>query len=238
MSKLLQSALVAFSLLSSSALAHATLEFGGRVGYGIPLGDGTTTESSLESNVGAEVPLWLDLGARVTPNFGFLAFASWGFMGSGDRFESVCRYRETGNCEPIALHFRAGLQGQYHLFPDSRGARPWLGMGMGYELVRWGFRGENEGDGQEGEESYTVLGWELVNFQFGVDFPVADKVTAGPFTAFTLSEFVFARTRCSTHCVRCFEQCPYAEDERSNPELDSAALHHWVFLGMRVAVLP
>lgn len=80
---------------------------------------------------------------------------------------------------------RVGVQGTYGFAP--RVATPWVGAGLGYEwsLVHW----EVQGEGLSERADVTARGAELANVQAGLDWPVARRVSLGPFAMVTLGRY-------------------------------------------------
>ncbi|HEY6556793.1 MAG TPA: hypothetical protein VI072_05955 [Polyangiaceae bacterium] len=146
-----------------------------RLGYGIPLGtvDGVT-DGKLSDFASGQIPIWIDLAYRVTPNILVGLYASYGFAIMGD-------FCDEGDCSGADIRF--GLQGQYHLSPGES-FNPWFGLGIGYEIFDYSLESE-DGSSQEG----SLKGFEFVNLQAGGDFKLSDSVGIGPFVSFSLGQY-------------------------------------------------
>jgi hypothetical protein len=86
-----------------------------------------------------------------------------------------------------------------------------------------------EDDGEDVSADIGVRGFEFLNLQGGIDFPLSDAVGLGPFLAFTIARYDNLSTDCSGACGE-FES--YSED------IEEKALHHWLMLGARLSLLP
>lgn len=216
--------------LLAPATARANFEFGARTGFGVPLGGLTEEDGMSEAFVG-QVPLWVDLGARVTPRLSLSGFFSLGIGIPGEAFDDVCQEAERRGfeCAQTTFDLRFGFQAQYHFSPELAGPDPWIGAGVGYEVAGWGY--EVDQDGDEREITFGTGGFEFLNLQGGVDFPVSAKIALGPFGAFTLAQY-------SDMSIDCSGDCALTEGLEGSRAIDDKALHFWVFVGARVVVLP
>ncbi len=148
-----------------------------RLGYSIPLGKaGGDEDEELDLSFvsSGQIPIWLDLGYRVTPNLVLGLYGSYAFGFVGD----ACV--EGADCSANQIRF--GVQGQYHLSPGES-FNPWFGLGIGYEILNLHF----EGQGSDFDESFK--GFEFANLQVGGDFKVSDSVGIGPFVSFSLGQY-------------------------------------------------
>src|SRR5690606_37726648 len=120
-------ALVGCLTLSSAAFAQG-FEIGGRLGYGIPMGE-ATEDNDMSDGISGQIPLTLDIGYRaIEPLFvGIYLGYGFGFLSSDQ--EDAC---DLVNADCSVSTFDFGLQAQYHLAPGS-GTDFWFGGGLGYE---------------------------------------------------------------------------------------------------------
>ncbi|HEV8247905.1 MAG TPA: hypothetical protein VGP93_19155 [Polyangiaceae bacterium] len=193
-------------------------ELGFRVAYGIPLGKlengtGTASDSQLNDGISGQIPLWLDLGYRATPELMIGGYFSYGFGLIGSEFSDNCDHIDSCTVRDLRL----GADLQYHLQPQES-VDPWLGAGFGYEWLTFSFSDSGT------DLSATVRGWEFVSFQAGFDFPSGPTGGIGPFVAFSLGQY--DRTS-----VACDGSCNGLSDD--SQEIDDKALHQWLFLGVR-----
>jgi hypothetical protein len=208
--------------------AAAKPELGLRTGYAIPLGklSGDATEDMNEAIAG-QIPLWLDLGARIRDRVFVGAYFSYGFGILGGDLGDACDAAEEqaealgadSSCSTTDM--RLGAQAHYHFGPPNEN-HVWLGGGIGYEW--WRFGQSVEAGGQEATVSLTGHGFEFLNVQVGGDFPVAEGFALGPFAAFTLAQFGTVSIDCSGDCGT------FGSDSES---IDEKALHEWLFFGVR-----
>lgn len=218
------STLAAALALGAPAHAHAqvNLELGARTGLGLPFGDDTANDTT-----SWQVPLWVDAGVRLGRRAFVGAFFQYGFSSISESFERDCEDPDnwlgapgrTPSCRAGPAR-RLGLEALLHLGRPS-GVDPWVGAGAGYEWLGYGV--SLSAPGEEARLTATYRGFELLNLQGGVDFPIGESVAIGPFTALTLGRYRVRSFLCEGPCGP-----DYAE------RLEGEALHGWVFLGARV----
>jgi hypothetical protein len=190
------------------------LEFGARLGYGLPLGsiDGGTGSdfNKLFSNA---IPVWLDAGYRFTPNwyaglyfmYGVGSIASDASNGSGCNNPGVgCSIHDT----------RFGANVHYHVMPEAS-LDPWLGAGGGYEWVGFSKSSGNTSGGG------GLSGWEFLNLQAGIDFRATPAFVFGPFVTLTLTQFDTASSD--------------SGQSSGSASINNKALHEWLTIGARGA---
>jgi hypothetical protein len=176
-------------------------ELGFRTGVILPGGD-LVPGSKLSVGVGVQFPLVIDVGYRINElvSVGAVGQIAFGTLGSGS-----CG--STDSC--LDWNGRVGAEVQLH--PLGRAGRldPWLGVGFGYEWQTYG----------DSSETLTVGGFDFLNLDIGIDFPVG-KVHLGPFFGFTLGQF------------------SQASDSGKSNSIDDKALHYWFCLGLKLTVFP
>jgi hypothetical protein len=217
------------ALIPGLAQAKTGFEFGGRLGYGIPLGKVADGDNSdLNEAILGQVPIWFDAGARISPAFFFGGYFGLGVGIAGDTMKDLCDGAEAvgADCSVTALDLRLGLQAHYHFMP-SESTDPWVGAGIGYEIAGWGY--ELESGNREADVTITASGFEFFNLQGGVDFQLSEKAALGPFIGFSLGQFSDVSSDCSGDC---------GDSDGSSADIDDKALHQWIFLGARVTILP
>ena len=216
------------------AQEETKVELGVRTGFAIPFGKiaGDATEDMNEAIAG-QIPLWLDLGARIGGRVFVGAYFSYGFGLLGGELSDVCDEAEdaaaaagaSSSCSTTDM--RLGAQAHYHFGAPSEN-HVWLGGGLGYEW--WSFGQSIEAGGQEATLSVTGHGFEFLNVQVGGDFPVTDGFALGPFVAFTFAQFGTAGASCSGNACD--------GDDSESESIEDKALHEWLFLGVRGVGLP
>jgi hypothetical protein len=213
---------VSLSILASLAFAccwsqsaAAQVEAGLRSGYAVPFGKATADASKdMNQGIRAAIPIWIDLGQRVTPNIFVGLNAQYGFGFVGDDLRTTCD-KDNASCSTHSI--RAGLEAHYHFLP-SDSLDPWLGLGFGYEW--WTLSISSQGQ----DESQTASGPELANFQLGLDWkPDPESITAvGPFASFSLGEFLGVSCSGSSAC----------------PAVNDKSIHNWFVIGVRGVLGP
>jgi len=141
---------------------------GFRTGYGKPFGDalGSTSQSSLIEGM---IPVWVDLGYQLSSHF---------YVGGYFQFAIGMTPGDCAGCSANVMRF--GFNVHYHLFPTND-YDPWVGIGTGYEVLNLSGLGTS---------STSLGGFEFGNLQVGLDFPVTDNVTLGPFVAISIAEYM------------------------------------------------
>lgn len=196
-----------------------------RTGYGVPFGryaDVRTIATFRDPDVNAlsddtygVIPFWLDAGYEVTPHLLLGAYFAFGIV-----LPKVAPASNplSGGCpdgvDCAAIGIRAGIQAEYAFAPDAS-TQPWLSLGLGYEWVSTTI--EDEDIGLEVKSLHH--GPELLQLSGGVDFRLTPAFGLGPFA--TLSALQY--TSCSFELSGTEQPC----------EIEDAAWHGWVLLGVR-----
>jgi hypothetical protein len=166
---------LAVAVLAPGARAAEPVPAGGftfalRTGYGVPFGDawqdGNGTGKPFSELVSGNIPIWIDAGYRVDPNFHVGVYFDYGVA-----FAKVCDANQ--NC--LASDIRLGAEFAYHVLPGAP-IDPWVALGFGYEWLS--IRGFG-----------LLRGWEFFNVQVGADFPVGRVYALGPFVAVSVGQF-------------------------------------------------
>jgi hypothetical protein len=215
------------------AQADPNAEVGLRLGYAVPMGK-TDDDSDMTDSVSGQIPIWLDLGLRLTPNVMLGLYGQYGFGITGGDLGDLCDQQETA-ASAVGVDFgcsvtdvRFGVQAHYHFQPKGE-IDPWIGMGFGYEWLTFGISAE--GNGQSASLSSTGKGFELVNLQLGLDVLAAPSFGVGPFFAFTVGQYDSYSNDCSGS-INC------ATFGAADGDIDNKALHQWLYFGVRGVVLP
>lgn len=206
----------------------ARFELGLRTGYGVAMGKVADGENSdLNDVIAGQIPLWLDLGARINHHIYVGGYVAYGFGINGSVLDDQCDDPTAPGVDvSCSTHdWRFGAQFQYH-FGEPLQIDPWVGAGIGYELLGFGVTASQ--GGQEATVSFGASGWEFLNLQGGVDFPLSDAIALGPFAAFTVGQYDSTSSSCSGDCTGVTD-----EDE----DINDKDLHHWLFLGVRSTFL-
>jgi len=223
------SALVVLAPSRALAEDQTGFEIGFRTGYSIALGkiEGGGN-ADLGDYVSGNLPLWLDLGYRATPNLmvGIWGLYGFGFIG-GTLNDDGCQVNGV-SCS--AHDIRIGADVQYHLQPFQK-VDPWLGLGFGYEWLSLDVSASALG--VNADLGTDVHGFQFFDVQGGVDFlPVADTgFGVGPFIDFALGEY--SDGSCSGSLSGLIQGSGSLGCDISN-----TALHEWLTLGVRGTFVP
>ena len=201
------------------------LAFGLRTGYGLPmgtLGQMPTTlgvvqpSNNLSDAVSYRIPLWLDLGYRVSPAIFVGGFFQYG-MGS----MNTSKYTQcTGSVSCSAHDVQFGIQGHYHVLPASS-FDPWLGLGFGYEILSASISGSYLGFNID--DSLSVSGFQFLNLQGGGDIRVLPNFGFGPFLSLSLGKY-------NSYSMTYNNQ---GSSTSVSGDLANAGLHEWLTIGVR-----
>ncbi|MBX3211634.1 MAG: hypothetical protein KF850_06345 [Labilithrix sp.] len=160
--------------------------------------------------VGPQIPLTLDLGAKVT---------KWLFVGGYVSFAAGLAAGELSSaCDDLrldcrSLTFRVGAQVAYAIAPDDF-ANPWIGYGLGYSSVTVGDDGAD----------VTYRGFDFGHFMAGLDLRLSRTFGIGPFVDFTVGKYA-SRTI----------ETPAA---RIAADISGRSFHYWLTVGPRLTILP
>ncbi len=195
-----------------------------RSGLSFPFGNASGVSSdTLSRRYAWQVPIALDLGAKITPSIFVGAYVQLGFgaEGSDKEVAAFCDDNDENFSNDVScsvLTARLGLLMNYQFSPDKV-MNPWVGYGIGFESAS-----QSLNDKQHGyTETTTVSGLTYAQLAGGIDFRGA--VGVGPYAEVALGTF----SRTST------EQ--YGRKVYSG-SIDDRALHAWVTLGVRFVVRP
>jgi hypothetical protein len=229
----------AISIVSTGAsAADAKFELGLRTGYALPFGkvfdenDGTAGDDVKEVVVG-QVPLWLDVGARIGGQIfvgGYVQYGIGVLAGSlSDDCDAADRNAEAGggSVSCSASDVRLGAQAHYHFGQAGASVDPWVGAGLGYEWIS--ISETARGGGESLEISTTAHGFEFLNLQAGLDVMASETIGIGPFVALSLASYRKARASCDGSI------CELFDFQEQTVTYDDTALHQWLFFGVHGA---
>jgi opacity protein-like surface antigen len=194
----------------AEAKKDSGLELGARLGYALPFGKvADMQKGNLSDGITGQVPLILDIGYRINPNF---YVGGYGQFGYGLVNSDSCPSASGVSCS--AQSYRIGVNVHYHIMPDQA-FDPWVGIGTGYE---WLHVSESKGSDSAGA---TVRGFEIVNLQLGGDYHLARNATIGPFASFSIGQYSNASSSRN------------GTDVPGDTSIQNTALHEWLTLGVR-----
>lgn len=205
---------------TAAGSAGGKFAIGLRLGYGVPLGSAAKNDdgssNKMSDGFGGQVPIWLDLGYMVTPNLMLGLYGQYGFGSVSGQLKSICDQASAAGVSCSVSDIRFGVQAHYHFSPAEK-IDPWLGLGVGYELLKISLSGDG-GDG-----SITDKGFEFANLQGGVDFKVLPSFGVGPFVSFSFGQYG------STSTSGAFT------DFGAGGDITNKAIHEWLTFGARGA---
>lgn len=148
-------------------------QLGVRTGVALPAGR-LSEGLAMDALAAAQVPLFLDIGAKISRYVFLGGYASFALGGVSDRWDrNSCRRGD--DCSSRSAHL--GAQVQIH-FGSFERANPWIGYGLGYEWL-W----------TAGNPETTYRGWELGRFMAGLDFRLSRDFGLGPFVDATIAQY-------------------------------------------------
>jgi hypothetical protein len=209
---------------SAGPAARTGFQAAFRSGFSLPFGDATGAPSdTLRRRYAWQIPIVVDLGAKVTPAIfvGGYLHVGFGSEGSDAQVEGYCDDNDSNlendvSCSVVTL--RIGVEGHYHFQPDQK-VNPWLGYGIGYEAAI-----QSLTDRQRGySETNTSSGVTYAQLSGGVDFRAL--VGGGPFMELSLGRFTHATVEQNGRKV-------------FSGDIEDRAFHAWLTMGLRLVVRP
>lgn len=232
---------------SQEPAAHAigTLEPGFRTGVGLGLGQAGSAANGTSRSLGQlasyRVPLWIDLVYRRTASQTVGLYGQYGQGPVGNDCRGECNWAE----------LRVGVQAQWS-FGSAGSTQPWLGLGLGYQWLSYrSITGLDLAefidlsdlglDADSADELNLSLqrtedfhGPELV-LQGGMDFPIDDGVSVGPFLSAAFSSYLSNTRSCAetsaSDVLPADIACPAVVD-------NGAGIHAWLTIGLRGTYAP
>jgi hypothetical protein len=196
-------------------LSHRGFQLGVRTGVVLPAGR-LSDENAMSALATAQIPLFADIGAKISRHVFLGGYASFGIGGVTDRWDRDQCLRN--DCNAGSVHI--GGQIQVHFAPAER-ANPWLGYGLGYEWL-W----------TNGFPATTYRGPEYGRFMAGIDFRLSHDFGLGPFVDATLARYTSVTTE-----ERLVGGQTAATTETTS-DIDNTSLHSWITVGLRFVLYP
>ena len=188
-----------------------------RSGAAIPLGSVSPTVKMSDA-LGVQVPLIVDVGAKVIPNLLLGGYVGVAVGGAAGQIEQACN--QVGvNCTGIG--FRFGVMAQWNFRPDKR-VNPWLGYAFGYEL------GGSSGSNDPNSVSNSIRGFEFGHLLAGIDFRLQDYFGVGPFVDASLGRYDYAKNEINSG----------GNVVDTGGTLAAKSFHSWVIIGLRATMFP
>ena len=171
---------VATLSIGTTARAQIGLTLAGRVGVSLPFGDAYRTSTgspvAIAENSTASIPLQLDVGITLARHYFVGAYGQYRF---GLLKSDVCPAGLT--CSESGA--RAGAEFIYSFGTSSSGIGAWIGIGSGWE---WS---TSKGSSSAGSATVTLSGWEIAQFQLGVDAWLSKSLRMGYYVSGSLGQF-------------------------------------------------
>lgn len=224
---------VALSLVAAGYATHARgeaadagLTLGARLGYGIPMGDGGKPGGqsiALSKYTSGSVPFIVEAGYRFTREISAGAYFQYAYASVGEICETIGASSQVPGvtCTSSSAYvLRYGLQGASR-FP-VQGMVPWVGLGFGTESAHLTTTVNVPGYGSQKvtvKPSSDLIG--EVNLQGGVEWPLSQGFTIGPFATLTFAKYTKA----------VFSPSQPGQPD-SIPSSDQA-WHEWLILGVK-----
>ncbi len=226
---------------TNAAEAHAAdtgVTLGVRLAYGVPFGDAEKS-LALDKYASSSIPVVLEAGYRFTRALSASAYFQYAYA-RADGGQSTTT-GTTGICEAVTpaartsgstcssasgYVLRYGVEGAYRF--SIRSMTPWVGLGIGVESAKEtttvhipavpSVSEAFNGDVDVGR-STDVIG--EVNVQGGVEWPIARRLTVGPFVTLTFARYTEAT----------FSPNPWGL--RTSISSSDRTWHEWLFLGAK-----
>jgi opacity protein-like surface antigen len=152
------------------------------VGVGIPGGNiSGEGDGPLGDVVSRAVPFGLGVGYRFGP-----------LLRAGLLFEGAPLSMDDRACDPGApcngSDFRLGVEAQLHLAPFRR-VDPWVGLGLGYEWLRFDAVGCDVAGTSCFAERFRYSGWLFPRISAGLDLAVSPLASLGPYVAYSAGQY-------------------------------------------------
>ena len=190
------------------------VELGGRLGYGMPLGNVQQGEK-LKDVFSATIPAQFDAWLRVPGGFAFGVYIGLAAGISGKALDAC------GDCS--AFNYRFGLQAARH-FNSGGTVDPWLGVGLGAEFATITQNDTSAGINYKYDYTYSALPEVLL--QGGVDIG-SDTLAFGPFASISYASYSKVSATLSCTNLGC------GDGVTSKGDVQHTSGHSWLMLGIR-----
>jgi len=194
-----------------------------RTGYMVPMGDGVGaspgdppgSSNKMSDVFSGQVPLFIELGGKATPNLFVGGYLGFGFGGAAGQLDTACK-QAAASCTAVGVRFGAEIQ--YHIQP-AEASNPWIGYGFGFESITL----SETVRGLSGSSSFGGL--EFAHLMGGVDFRLSPVFGIGPFLDFSAGKY-------TTYHV----DVPGVATQ--DGDVPTTATHEWLAFGVRGTFFP
>jgi hypothetical protein len=195
---------------AKTAAFRPGFRFGARIGIGIPYGKPASDSDPLGDAVNTLAPFMLELGGQITPAFYLGGYGAYARGSPGGSLDSTCSEQE---CSVYAA--RLGLALEVRILQQSPSA--WVGYAIGWSAE------EIDVETDAGTVQTAYGGIDFANLSAGLDFAVSRSVMFGPFGGVGFSMYLYR--------VQATDGVGVGE------AIDDPALHGWIQLGLRAALI-
>lgn len=199
---------------------------GTRLGFGLPFGklaagdDPEASSLELSELVSGGFPAQLDVGYFIDSRLYVGGFFQYGLMMFGQECPSIA------DCSASQLRF--GLNAAYSFKPEGK-LNPWMGLGIGYEMLSVNVSSTFEG--VTFKVGQSLRGFEFANLQGGVDFRIGKSLWVGPYANFTVGQY--SNLSLDLGDLGGIGGDP-GEEESLSGEIPNKAFHFWLMGGVRL----
>jgi len=182
--------------------AQAQWYAGARLGYAMAGGQ-AASGSNMSDGLKSQIPIQVEGGYRLLSKLAVGGYFSYGPGQVG----SVC---EGTSCSASVMRLGAEAAWQFDRWLTLL---PWAGLGIGYEWANY--------QAKSGSDTLklTYRGFEYLDLQGGLEYPLREGVSVGPFASFALARYTNLDVK-----------SPLGNSTGSIP---SQATHSWLTLGVR-----
>ena len=181
-----------------------------RAGYGVPLG-ALAQNVDFNALMAASLPFVFEIGGRFKRDYTLAVYLQYGIGHVKNGETSGCG---SGSPSCSSTDYRFGVEWLYRINqPGSftQSFTPWIGFGIGYEILTLSQDGRDFSD----HSSLSLSGFEFGAVQVGGDLHPTPTFALGPFISYSIGQFSTAATFAGNYGV-------------PNP-----GLHSWLQLGVR-----
>ncbi len=147
------------------------------IGGSFPSGDAASS-IPMDSYFGSQLGIWLEGGARLTPNLGLGLYLD---LGIGDVAGDTRAYCDSVGSSCTASTGRFGVLLRHTFEPYAR-STPWLAIGTGYEWSNATLDATNQ-------ELFNYSGWEMLRLMGGVDLRTSQVFGVGLYAAVSFGRY-------------------------------------------------
>ncbi|MFP2923889.1 outer membrane beta-barrel protein [Pyxidicoccus sp. 3LG] len=200
------------------------LALGLRAGYGVPFGEfgenNNRDGGKLKDLYSGAIPLQVDVGYFFNSHLYLGASFQYGLV----QLAEDCP--DGASCSASQMRFGVNLA--YH-FKVGKQLEPWVGVGLGYEILDSSV--STEALGVTSDIGTSLRGFEFATVQGGLDYRITKMFSVGPFVTFTAGQYTTVGSSIKTEGGGpIFGDV----DESDEEDIDEPAVHGWLYGGVRL----